>query len=178
MLTRIEPMIKSFVRNSKYTASRALRSPDSCSAIFFKSRNQYSMSKQNNSLILVGLGVTASALIARQGMEIYQDYMKRREESKSNTEEETGNDKSSSQASDDHEAPINNTNSSTGEKSSSSTSSTKVDEKSSGGINFDFLNMFGKNFYDGRSVIFCLFNLYILHYFNYVLFLKEDLKIK
>ena len=72
--------------------------------------------------------------------------MKRREENKNIMDEETDNVKSSNQTTE------GGNESSTGEPSFTS-SSAKSEEKSSGaGINFDFLNMFGKNFYDGINI--------------------------
>jgi DnaJ family protein C protein 19 len=109
------------------------------SALFRRPERNYSLTTRNNSLVLIGAGVAVSAIAANYALQAYQDYAADKEKNKPNEADEQG---SPSESSKETEEPV-------AAAQAKSTTGEAKEGGTTGGINFDFLNMFGKNFYEG-----------------------------
>jgi hypothetical protein len=96
--------------------------------------------------------MTGAALAVKYGMNIYNDYQaKKAKEAPQDQVKAEGSAPSPEEETKREEATVNSKASTDSSKASDDTSSNAKKEANTSGssFNFDFLNMFGKNFYDG-----------------------------
>ena len=110
----------------------AVRLPSS-----LRMERSYSLTKRSNSLVLIGAGVAVSAIAANYALQAYQDFAANKEKVKADDADVS----EQSAGSKGTEEPV------AAAQENSAAGGTK--EGGTTGVNFDFLNMFGKNFYEG-----------------------------
>lgn len=131
---------------------RSSRSTSSRNSNGYQVKSYHTSVPRESGLIFLGVTMTGAALAVKYGMNIYNDYQAKKasEPPKEQKKEEVLENEDVEEAKVTSKASDNTTSNSNKEDSTSSSKgdSAKTGE-ASGGFNFDFLNMFGKNFYDG-----------------------------